>query len=344
MKLNSRQIEAFLARPDPVVVAVLFYGPDRGRVAERSRRLLETVVAAPDDPFSVTELTAAAVKADPAGLADAVGALTLSGERRVVRVKGTDAALAGSVADVLESAAPGDAVLIVEAGELAARDKLRKLFEAAPGALAVPCYLDEGGNLAAAVEAILGEHGLGAEPAALAYLVENLGSDRLVTRSELEKLALYKGDDLTSVTLEEVQACIGDGAPFLVEDAVLASASGNQRDLERALRRCLEAGQGPITLLRAAVRHLQRLHLAAAAVARGESPEQAIKRLRPPVFFKQQGIVRGQLGLWSLARLGRALELLTEAEIQCKTTGMPAEAVAHRALMQVAAAARAAGR
>ena len=127
---------------------------------------------------------------------------------------------------------------------------------------------------------------------------------------------------------------------MLLDDAILAAASGNQRDLDRALGRCYEARQAPVTVLRAVGRHLQRLHLAAGFMARGDSSEQAMRRLRPPVFFKQQDIVRGQLRSWSPERLAQAFEIVIEAEIQCKTTGLPAEAVAHRALMQIAQAAR----
>ena len=264
----------------------------------------------------------------------------MTGGRRVVRVRGTDPSLAGQLAALLESASAADAVIVVEAGELAPRDKLRNLLETAPNGAAIPCYLDEGDDLERLVGEILRRHGLEAEPAAMAYLVENLGADRLVTRGELEKLALFKGDDEAPITLAEAQACIGDGTPFLLDDAVLAAAAGEQQDLDRALGRCYEARQAPVTVLRAVARHLQRLHLAAGFMARGDSSEQAMRRLRPPVFFKQQDIVREQLRFWSPGRLAEALEIVIEAEIQCKTTGPPAQAVAHRALMQIARAAR----
>ncbi len=344
MKLAARQVAGFLARPDPTVGAILLYGPDRGLVRERSAHLLAKFAADPEDPFSVTELAAEAIKGDPALLADAVGALTLTGERRVVRVRGSDPGLAAGLAEILEVLAPGDAVILVEAGELAPRDKLRRLFEGADNGVALPCYMDEGADLEGAITSILGQHGIQAEPMALAFLVENLGSDRLVTRSELEKLALYKGDDKSPVTLAEVEAGIGDGAPFLLDDAVLAAASGQHRNLDRALGRCHQAGQAPVTVLRAVGRHLQRLHLAASLMLRGESAADAMRRLRPPVFFKQQGVFRGQLGQWSPARLAQALEILVEAEIHCKTTGLPAETVARRALMRIAQAARAGAR
>lgn len=344
MKLRPREIEPFLARPDPAVVAVLLYGPDRGMVRERAERLLAASVADPSDPFSVTLLAGEGLQRDPARLADEAAAFSLTGGRRVVWLQGAGRELAPLLGEVLETLSAENVLLLVEAGELGPRDGLRKLFEDAEAALALPCYLDAGEDLEALIGRALQERGCSVEPAALAYLAENLGSDRLLTRSELEKLALYKAGDATAIRLEEAEACIGDGAPYLVDDAVQAVASGDQRALDRALGRCFAAGETPVRILRAVLRHFQRLHLAAGRIARGQTVEQAMRAMRPPVFFKHQPVVRGQLRQWSPGRLGQALELLLEAEIQCKSTGMPERALLSRALMRIAQAARAGAR
>jgi DNA polymerase-3 subunit delta len=50
------------------------------------------------------------------------------------------------------------------------------------------------------------------------------------------------------------------------------------------------------------------------------------------------------MALWPAERLATALDLVIAAELECKTTGLPAEAVAARALMRIAHAARPAAR
>lgn len=343
MKLGAAQVRGFLARPDPKVAAALLYGSDRGQVRERAEALVGATVENINDPFNVSVLTGEALEADPARLSDEAGAMSLAGGRRVVWIKGAGRGLAGRLEEILETIVAASTLIVVEAGELGPRDRLRQLFETAGNAVALPCYLDEGGDLETVIRGILAEAGCAAEPAALAYLVDNLGSDRLLTRSELAKLALYKAGDPTPIRLDEAEACVGDGAPYLVDDAVLAAASGDQAALDRALRRCFQAGQSPVGILRAANRHFHRLHLAAGRIARGYAPEQALKALRPPVFFKQRPVFLGQLRQWSPARLAQAFEVLLEAESQCKSTGMPEQAVLSRALMRIAQAARAGG-
>ena len=92
----------------------------------------------------------------------------------------------------------------------------------------------------------------------------------------------------------------------------------------------------PVTVLRAVGRHLQRLQLVLGRIAGGEAEEQAIGALRPRLFFKTAQAFRRQLKLWNPARLGEAIARLTQAEIDCKTTGLPDRALCGRALMEIA--------
>ena len=117
-------------------------------------------------------------------------------------------------------------------------------------------------------------------------------------------------------------------------------AAGDRPGLERALARAFAEGAAAVAVVRAVARHFQRLHLALGLVAAGSSPRQAMKALRPPVFFKLEDAFRLQLGRWDAGRLGGALELLTEAELDCKTSGLPARVLSGRALMRIAQAAR----
>lgn len=339
MKLTGQKADAFLRAPDPAARAVLVYGPDNGLIGERVARLMKTVVPDLSDPFRVAELTPAILKDDPARLADEAAALSMIGGRRVVVVRdaadGLSALFQGFLANPM-----GDALVVLEGGDLGPRSSLRKLFEGADNAAALACYGDEGGSLAQVVQEELKANGLTAEPDALAFLLDHLGGDRRLTRAELRKLALYMGGP-GRVQLDDAVACIGDTAALSMDDLALATAEGDHATAQRVLDRLFREGTSPVAVLRALSRHFQRLHLAAGAMAQGKSAEQAMAALKPPVIYKFAERFRRQLGRWPADRVGMALERLIEAEIDCKSTGMPAEEVCSRALMQLA---RAAGR
>jgi DNA polymerase III subunit delta len=338
MKIAGGRITGFIGNPDPTVRAVLVYGPDQGLVRERAHALVAAAADDPSDPFRVIELTMGAVKGDPACLVDEAASLSFTGGRRVVRIREASDAAAEAFKALLATSTC-EALVVVEAGQLAPRSALRQLFETAANAAAVACYVDSDAVLSQVISETLADHGLAVTPEAIAFLAANLGSDRAVTRSELEKLALYMGGSGT-VKIEDAAAAVGDNGIMSIDSTIYAACGGEPGALDRLLARALSEGIQPVSLLRAAGRHLQRLHLARSLIDKGRSPDQAMMALKPPVFQGLKDRFRDQVRRWNSARLAIALEIVTEAELDCKTTGKPADAVCSRALMRLAQAAR----
>lgn len=338
MKLTARNIDGFLRKPDPKVRAVLVYGPDDGLVRERARLLVAGAVEDPEDPFLVAELSSDDIATDPARLLDEAAAIPLTGGRRVVRVRDAADAIAGATASLLEDP-PADSLVVLQAGNLGPRSALRKLFEPAENAAAMPCYADEGAQLDRLIDAALGERKVSVSPDARAWLAANLGSDRGVTRAELEKLALYAGDG-GRVELADAEACVGDNALRSTDNITFAAGDGDRAGLDRALAASLEEGVAPVSILRAMGWHLMRLQWLQAGLAAGQDARRAAQGLQPPIFAMHIDRFARQAGRWSAAGLARALMLVLEAERLCKQTGTPAEALCGRALLQVAQLAR----
>jgi DNA polymerase-3 subunit delta len=335
MKVATRDQGRFLQSAGSTVAAVLFYGPDQGLVRERAIELVARVAGDAADPFRVAELSAAQMRDDPAGLADEAAALSLSGGRRVLRLREAADGHADVLADLLAGPPPAS-FLVLEAGDLAPRSALRKVFEAAANAGAIACYLDDDEALGKVIDEALKGYGLAIGQEALAYLIARLGGDRGVTRQELEKLALYVGPDAKQVTLEDVQTIIGDSSALSLDDLIFALGDGDRAAIDRGYARALVEGNDEIAILRAAARHIMRLHQVAGAA----EPRSAIKSLRPPVFFKLESRFLAQLRLWSADRLGEALNRLNRAEIDIKTGAQPKSAVAERALLEIGGMAR----
>ncbi len=338
MKISASKVDQFMRTAPGDAQAILVYGPDGGLVRERANALARRIVDDLDDPFRVAELEPAMLKDDPARLADEAAALSMTGGRRVVRLRSAGDGQADVIASFLADPL-GDALILVEAGELPPRSRLRKAFESSKIAAALPCYPDEGSALGRVIEETASALGLSIEPDALRYLAAALGGDRLMTRAEIEKLGLYLGAE-KHITLAHAEACIGDSSILTLDGIAMAATGGDMAAVERGLARAYLEGAVAVTVLRAMARHLQRLHLVAGAKERGNSVEWALKAMRPPLHFKIERAITSQCRKWPAARIAQAMEIVLEAERACKTTGLPAEAICGRALMRVAWAAR----
>ncbi len=340
MKLSGAKADAFVKNPGGDIRAVLLFGPDGGLIRERAKALV-THFADADDPFAVTELTGDALRKDGALLADSANAMSLMGSAAVVSVRDVGDAVVTIVEDWLEAGA-GVHPAIFEAGELAPRSKLRTLFEKRTDAAAIGCYPDEGRDLAGVVREHLSAAGVSLDRDALPLLLSRLGTDRLAVRQELDKLVLYAGGPggNATITAADIEASIGDVKTASLDDIAFAVGSGDQSALGSAMGRAFAEGATAVGIVRAVQRHLDRLHQAKSMAAAEGNLQGAIKKLRPPVFFKVARTFETQARSWAPRDLSRAMSLLLETERECKS-GLDIErAICERALLQLTQAAR----
>ncbi|HEX5326427.1 MAG TPA: DNA polymerase III subunit delta [Acetobacteraceae bacterium] len=336
MKLDARRLPGFLRDPGPCRI-VLLYGDDAGLIRERAEALVRVVAGSLDDPFRVAELA----RDELARLPEEAASQSLTGGRRVVRVREAGDAALAPVQTVLKGSAP--ALVVIEAAGLASRSKLRAAVEAAADAAAIGCYPEEGRALEETIRATLAASEVSAEPEALAWLAGQLGADRGSTRREVEKLALYVGPG-GRVDLQAAAACVGDLAGLSLDDALFAATAGDVGLTDRALELAMAEGTSPVGVIRAALMHLQRLHRARLALDAGASAAEAARSARPPVFFRRVGAFSRALGLWPAAALMAAMEGLAEAERGCKRTGAPDTVLCRNAVLALARRSHAAGR
>ena len=328
MKLDARRIAAFLRDPGATRV-VLLHGDDEGTVRHRADQLTLAVAGQRDDPFRVAWLSAP----DHGRLAEEASAIAMLGGRRVVRVRDAADGLAAAVKQVAEG--PGDSLVVLEAGAMPARSKLRALVEALPNGAAVACYPEEGKALQDAIVGGLQQAGITLDHDALEWLLERVGSDRATTRGEIEKLVLYAGAE-RRLDLDAVRACVGDQAAVSFDDAVFAATLGDVALADRSIERTLAEGMAPVAITRGMLGHLGRLHLARGHMAAGASAGDAVRTLRPPVFFKRVGDFSRALGLWDRPRLAAAMQEVRRVELACKQTGAPDALLVRRLLLALA--------
>jgi DNA polymerase III subunit delta len=329
MKLDARRVQRFLDDPGPCRF-VLLHGEDAGLIRARAEALAGAVLDGPDDPFRLVWLN----REEIARLPEEAAALALTGGRRVVRVRDVGDSALAAVRSAAEG--PGEALVILEAGELASRSKLRTFIEALADGAAIACYPEEGRALDDTIRGVLAADGIGVRPDALEWLRGHLGADHDFTRAELGKLALYVGVG-GEVDVAAAEACVGEAAALSLDDALFAATAGEITAADRALMLAFAEGAAPVGVLRAALYHLQRLHRARLAMeSMGVSAADAARQARPPVFFRRVPAFSTALGAWSSATLLRALELVSTAERECKRTGAPDVTLCRQVFNQLA--------
>ncbi len=329
-KLEPRRLPGFLADPPAECRVVLLIGDDAGLVNERATALVRAVAG--DDPICITEPPREAAR-DAGSLAGEAAAVPLMGGRMAIRIRDPRDAWAEAVKAAL--AGPGPGLVIIEGAGLTGKSKLKALVAADPRGQVIECYAERGRDLTASITRILGELGATAEPAALDWLTERAGEDRLAMRRALEVLALH-AESGQRITVEDAMELLGEGSMLGLDEALMAASLGEVAVADRAIAKAFGEGANPVQVLRAALRHTQRLHMARLAMEGGASADEAVSALRPPVFWKAKPAMTRALSRWSVARLEALGAALLRAERQAKSTGLPDETVARQVVLGLA--------
>ena len=327
MRVSSGDADKLSAAPPKAWAAVLIFGSNTGLVRERADKCARSIVPDLNDAFRVADLSGDTLRKDPARLSDEAASISMFGGRRVVRVREAGDGLADQFESFLKHHT-GDALVVIEAGELAKTSALRKVFEAAKSAAAIECYEDRPDDAGKLIRESLTAAGWKIEPLALEYLAEALSVDRRLLRSEVEKLTLYLGAPEKDgvLTMAEAANLVGDSGAVEADEIADAVAAGDARRLDKLINKTAEAGISWGTVVNATLRLFQRM----AASAEGASPAWGRSS-----YYEQR--MQAQLAGWDRSKLIRALHLLSEAEAQTRTTGLPEVAVAPHALFEVAA-------
>jgi DNA polymerase-3 subunit delta len=334
--LKSNQVDAFVAKPNPAQPVVLIYGADAGLVRERAEALVRASVDDLNDPFSLVRLEGDALASEPSRLVEEANTIPLFGGKRAVWVKAGARNLAPAV-ETLLGAAPKECRVVIEAGELRKNAPLRALCEKAKNAAVLPCYPDDEKNLPLLIDAEMRAAGLAIAPEARAALVPLLGGDRLASRSELQKLAMYaRGRE--RVELADVAAVVTDASELALDTLVDAVFAGRIAEVEFQYTKAQNAGTSAGAMLFAAGRHTSLLHKARLSVDDGQSAESAVGGMW--LHFSRVPLAQAALKAWSSTRLQTAMTQIAEATLQTRLNADLAATIVQRLLLSLAMSAR----
>ncbi len=340
MKLSAREAEAYFARPDTSRTGLLIYGGDAMRVALKRQQVLAALLGpGAEEEMRLTRLAGADLRRDPAQLLDAVKAVGFFPGQRAAFVEEAGEGNVPALQSALDDWRDGDAQIIVTAGTLKAGSKLRKLFEGHRNTYAVGLYDDPPSR--AEVERILTAAGLRDVPAdsmeALSELALTLGPGDFA--QTVEKLSLYKLNDDSAVTPEDISACAPRSTEAALDDLLNAAAEGQSDRVGPLIGRIEAQGATAVSLCIGAMRHFRQLY---AITADPDGAASALGRMRPPVFGARRDHLMKQVKLWSPDRLQDALTELTDTDLRLRSAGQtaPAMAMVSRTLIRLAAMGR----
>jgi DNA polymerase III subunit delta len=330
--VKSGEADRFIAKPPPNILLYLIFGTDAGLVAERAQKIIVRSVDDPKDPFQFLRISGDELAVDPLRLADEANTIPMFGGRRAIAIDAQGKGFVAALEPVLAKP-PLDCAIVIEAGALKRDAPLRKLCEANPRAAAIECYPDSAKDVAQLIETELRADGLSIDADAKTLLVSLLGEDRLTTRSEIAKLALYARGAGT-VTMDHVAAIVADASSVALDAAIDGAFDGDLHAVEKTAERVFSEGGDYNALLGAALRHATALHRARLDAESGRGAGGGGFGFRRSAAFDRH------LRAWPSERLARTITALNQAIGKARRDPRLADQIALRTLWSIALSAK----
>jgi DNA polymerase-3 subunit delta len=332
--IKPQQTATFLKTPPGELTAALFHGSDPGLVSERSAALAKVLAGRENPPGEILKIDDSELDEDAGLLETELQTRPMFSGRRIVRAI-AGRRISAQLLKPLIASAPLEGLLIVEAGNLKPDDALRALFEGHATCYAVPCYPDTAADIDNLIAEVLTSFKLSIDGDARDLLQSRLGADRALSRSEVEKLALYCLGR-SQITFEDVDMLVGDAAGLAIERIAEAVADGRTKSAVSDFGRALASGEDAQMIIGVLQRYFQKLHRVRSDVDSGQRLDDALKYLRPPLFFKQRDIFARQVRSWTRGQLDQALRRISEAAKAARLSSDLEDVVAERLILALA--------
>lgn len=348
VKKTGRQAESFCSAPTGGVYAALVFGKPGAPVAELSEQLASAWMKQATPALDRHRTSPEDAKQDPGSVLDALFSESLFGGASLLQVTISRETEAKPFLDALTdienaSDAPAGRMLIV-AGDLSPRSKLRKTFEGHDKAIALQLFERTEREFEAWVKENLREKQVQLEPDAETALLQTLLEDQSLAPGEIEKLSLYAVDSESPLTLEDVKNLVILEDQSTGFDLVDLSLDGRLKELSELLADQMKEGANAISVLIGLLNQLKRLLRAHELSANGIQGARIGERLAPRIYDRQWPAFERRMQKWPPDRILTLMSRIEAVDTQCRQAASPQEALVSKLLIEVAQVAGHAGR
>ena len=168
------------------------------------------------------------------------------------------------------------------------------------------------------------------------YLNKNLSTDRMISNNEIDKIILFYSENNEIPNIEKISLILNDNTNLGLNTLPQIVLSGNSQKVSRFLNKTFAEGTSPISIIRTILNYVQRIEATQIALKKMNNFDDAIKGLKPPVFWKDKDIFQLHCKKWPIKETVNNFNILVNAELNCKTDYALTNILCERALLKIA--------
>ena len=241
---------------------------------------------------------------------------SLFGDKKIITIYEATDKIIKKITDVYDKY-PENILLIIFAGILEKKSKLRNFFEKNKKTICVPCYLDDERNLFIIAQSELKKNNIVLSRETINLLIEKSNSDRNNLRNEIEKIKCYALNK-NKLEFDKIKSLINFSGEIKSDMLVNECLSGNIFQYKKIVSELYVGTVNQIMLLRILSNKIQRLLKIKKQENKSNHLDSLINASKPQIFWKEKPLVKKQLTIWSLNDLKIIVNGINNTELLCK--------------------------
>ena len=209
------------------------------------------------------------------------------------------------------------AKIIINAGILETRSKLRSLFEKNKDLICIPTYTDNNDTLARLAANTFRKENITISQQNINLIVEKCNGDRKNLKIEIEKIKIF-GKDKKRISTEEILKLINLAENYELSELIDNSLAKNKNKIINILNENNYNAEDCIIILRTFLSKAKRIHKLAIELEKNHDINKTINSAKPPIFWKDKEIVKIQLKKWKSKKIRMFINKINDVELKIK--------------------------
>ena len=209
-----------------------------------------------------------------------------------------------------------DLVLVLNAGVLEKKSKVRALFEKSKIAVCMPFYEDNNQTLSGIVNKFFRENKIPISQQSINLIVQRCRGDRQNLNNELEKIKNYSKSK-KKIEIEDLLKLTNLAENYSVSELIDACLSKNRKKMTHILNENNYSLDDCILIIRTLLAKSKRL-LKLNEQIKDKNIDDVISIFKPPIFWKDKETVKQQIKSWSYESIKNLIFRISETELLIK--------------------------
>ena len=207
--------------------------------------------------------------------------------------------------------------IIINAGILETRSKIRSLFEKQKNLICIPTYQDNNDTLSKLATIFFRDEKISISQQNINLIIEKCNGDRGFLRNELNKIKNYAREK-KKLSSKEILKLINLSENFEFSELIDNCLAKNKNKIINILNENNYSTEDCIIILRTFLSKTKRILRLAIELEGSKDMNKTINSAKPPIFWKDKEIVKQQLKLWKKDSLKKLIYEINLTELQIK--------------------------